>query len=474
VRKHSAHVFPWFLPDGRRFLYLSVSRAVPENSGIYVHTLDARPETASSTRLLAAGFGAAYVPDGERGHLLFMRDGALFAQAFDPVRLQTAGEPARIVGPVGAFLDCAFFSASRNGALAFRTPDEAIQLTWLDQRGKVLDRVGEPRRYSGLALAPGETHAVVVQHVVRANIDQDLWLLDLASGRSSRLTFDARLEDWPVWSEDGRRIVFGASGAIGSLFEQPISGPGARLLLESPQHKIPGSISRDGRFLLYTSATIGPTRCDVWVLPLTGERRPHPLICRAFDQWQAQFSPDGQWVAYVSNESGRQEVLVRPFAPMSMSDVDSAAESVTVSKSGGTAPRWRGDGKELFFLTPEGAIASVPVRVRPVLQVGSPTTLFQAPGIAAEWAVSADGNRFLVMAPEHHTARLFRSSLTGKEPSTTDDALLSSSHSLSSLLSGDELAGLWAHGRQRVAVVVKGLSIRPDESVSYLWQDCLR
>jgi hypothetical protein len=403
-RQHSAHVFPWFLPGGRQFLYLSVSRAVPENSGIYVHTLDAPPETASSTRLLAAGFGAAYVPDGERGHLLFMRDGVLFAQVFDPVRLQTAGEPTRIVGPVGAFLDYAFFSAARNGTLAFKTPDEPVQLTWLDRRGNVLDRVGEPGRYIGLALAPGETHAVVVQHVVRANVDNDLWLLDLPSGRSSRLTFDARLEDWPVWSQDGRRIVFGASGAIGSLFEQSISGPEARLLLESPQHKMPTSISLDGRFLLYTSATIGSTRCDVWVLPLTGERKPYPLIRHAFDQWQAQFSPDGQWVAYVSNESGRQEVLVCPFAPLSTSDADSAAESVTVSKSGGTTPRWRGDGKELFFLTPEGAIASVPVSVRPVLQVGSPTTLFQAPGIAAEWAVSADGNRFLVMAPEHHTA----------------------------------------------------------------------
>ena len=406
-RQESAHVLPWFLPDGRRFLYLSVSRAAPENSGIYVHSLDAPPGTTSSHRILAAGFGAAYVPDGEReqGHLLFMRDGALFAQAFDPARLQLTGQAARIAEPVGSFLDGAFFSASRNGALAFRAPDETFRLTWLDRHGNVLGRVGDPGRYSGLALAPGETRAVVVQHAVRAIADQDLWLVDLQSGRWSRLTFDARLEDWPVWSEDGRRIVFSSTGAIGSLFEQSISGEqGARLLLESPEHKIPTSISRDGRFLLYTSATIGSTRLDAWVLPLTGERKPYPLIRRAFDQHSAQFSPDGRWVAYVSNESGRQEVLVRPFAPVSTSDAESAGESVIVSKSGGTAPRWRADGKELFFVTPEGAIASVPVSVRPVLAVGSPTTLFQAPGIAADWAVAADGNRFLVMAPQVSTA----------------------------------------------------------------------
>jgi len=404
-RQESAHLLPWFLPDGRRFLYLSVSRAAPENSGIYVRTLDAPPE-ATPTRILATGFGAAYVPDGvgEQGHLLFMRDGALFAQAFDPARLQLTGEAARIAEPVGSYLDGAFFSASRNGALAFRAPEDTTRLTWLDRHGAVLGRVGDPGRYSGLALDPSETRAVVVQHAIQANADQDLWLVDLPSGRSSRLTADARLEEWPVWSEDGRRIYFTGSGAIGSLFEQSIDGErGARLLLESPQHKMPTSISHDGRFLLYTSRSSGSTRGDVWVLPLTGERTPYPLIRRAFDQEQAQFSPDGRWVAYTSNDSGRPEVLVRPFAPASATDAESAAESVMVSKSGGTAPRWRADGKELFFITPESAIASVPVSVHPVLSVGSPTTLFHAPGIATDWGVAADGSRFLVMAPEART-----------------------------------------------------------------------
>jgi DNA-binding winged helix-turn-helix (wHTH) protein/Tol biopolymer transport system component len=405
-KQQSAHLFPWFLPDGHRFLYLSVSRSAPENSGIYVHSLDAPVETASANRILAAGFGAAYVPDGERevGHVLFMHDGALFAQDFDPARLQLSGEATRIAEPVGSFLDGAFFSASRNGALAFRAPEESLRLTWLDRHGNVLRRVGEPGRYGGLSLAPGETRAVVVQYAPRSTIDQDLWLVDLPSGRSSRLTFNARLEQRPVWSEDGKRLVFTAAGAIGSLFEQSIAGEQeARPLLESPQGKAPTSISRDGRFLLYSSATIGPSRVDVWVLPLTGERKPYPLIRHAFDQEQARFSPDGQWVAYVSNESGRHEVLVRRFAAVATSDGGIAGESVTVSKSGGTAPRWRDDGKELFFITLEGAIASAPVSAGPVLEVGSVTTLFHAPDIATEWDVSADGKCFLVMAPEGRT-----------------------------------------------------------------------
>jgi Tol biopolymer transport system component len=250
-------------------------------------------------------------------------------------------------------------------------------------------------------LAPDAGRAVMVRHAMRAAADQDLWLMDLPSGRSSRLTFDARLEEGPVWSHDSRRIYFTSGGGIGSLFEQSISGEqGARLLLESPQHKVPTSVSSDGRFLLYTSENIGSTRGDVWVLPLAGNRAPYPLIRRSFDQDQAQFSPDGRWVAYVSNESGRREVLVHPFSLVSATDPESTAESVAASNAGGTAPRWRADGKELFFITPDGAIASVPVNPGPVLQVGSPTVLFRARGISTDWGVTADGNRFLVMAPD--------------------------------------------------------------------------
>jgi DNA-binding winged helix-turn-helix (wHTH) protein/Tol biopolymer transport system component len=402
-RQESAHVFPWFLPDGRRFLYLSVSRTAPETSGVFVHSIDAPAQAPSSARILTTGFGAAYVPGGDRaeGHLLFIRDGALFAHAFDPERLQLSGQAFRIAEPVGSFLDGGFFSASNNGVLAFRPPNQLLRLTWLDRLGNVLQRVGEPANYVGLALAPDTVRAVTVQHAVRAIADQDLWLMDLTSGRSSRLTSDARLEERPVWAHDSRRIYFTGGGAIGSLFEQPTTGEqGARLLLESPEHKIPTSVSRDGRFLLYTSENIGTTRGDVWVLSLAGDRAPYPLIRRSFDQEQAQFSPDGRWVAYVSNESGRQEVLVHPFSLVSALDPESSAESVAVSSGGGTAPRWREDGKELFFITPQRAIASVPVSVQPALQVGPPTVLFQARGISTDWGVATEGNRFLVMAPE--------------------------------------------------------------------------
>ena len=186
--------FRGFFPAAGGFLYLSVSRNAPENSGIYVRSLDASPETPS-TRILAAGFSAAYVPNGagREGHLLFMRDGGLFAQAFDPARLDLSGEATQIAGPVGSFLDSAFFSASTDGTLAFRAPDKPVWLTWLDRSGNVLQRVGDPDMYSGLALTRDGTRAVVVKRAVRATVDQDLWLVDLGSGRSRKLTSDERL-----------------------------------------------------------------------------------------------------------------------------------------------------------------------------------------------------------------------------------------------------------------------------------------
>jgi eukaryotic-like serine/threonine-protein kinase len=410
-QQHSAHLLPWFLPDGRQFLYLAVSRAVPGNSGIYVQTLDAQPD-AAPTRILDARFGAAYVSgrDGAEGHLLFLRDGQLFAQAFDAARLQLTGAAAPVAAPVGHFLDGAFFSASTSSTLVFRPPDESRRLTWLDRRGNVLLHVGEPGRFSGLAVAPGGKRAVVVQHATGANVDQDLWLIDLASGRSSRITFDARLEDVPVWSADGKRVVFNASGAIGALFDQSVNGqPDTRMLLDGPPHNVPESVSPDGQFLLYSVANIGTTRTDIWVLPLSGEQDPYPLIRRNFDQSQAQFSPDGRWVAYVSNESGRQEVWVRRFAP-NATGADSDVESVVVSSSGGMAPRWRGDGKELFFVTPDGAIAAADVHSVDALEIGTPKRLFQAPDIPFDgaqgvpsWSVSADGSRFLVVLAETRT-----------------------------------------------------------------------
>jgi eukaryotic-like serine/threonine-protein kinase len=398
-RGESAHLLPSFLPDGRHFLYLSVSRSAPEMTGVYVRALAAKPEEPTSHRVLTTGFGATYVPDVAPGigRLLFVRDSTLFAQPFDAGRLQLSGDPVRVAEPVGSFLDGAFFSASTNGVLVFRKPDEDRQLTWFDRRGNVLGRASELGRYSGLTLAPGESRAVVVRQTPRATADQDLWLLELSQSRLSRLTFDSRLEESPVWSHDGGRVFFMGTGTAGSLFEQSLSGTDpAQLLLQNEEHKIPTSASSDGRFLLYTSVGKGSTRRDLWVLTLKGDRKPFPFLRREYDQEQGQFSPDGRWVAYVSNESGRYEVLVRPFTSAGAAGAD---QSSAVSNGGGSAPRWRGDGKELFYLSPNGTVTAVAFATDRGVVIGAPRALYQVPGVDTAWAVTRDGERFLLAVP---------------------------------------------------------------------------
>jgi dipeptidyl aminopeptidase/acylaminoacyl peptidase len=401
-RGEGAHVLPSFLPDGRHFLYLSVSRSAPEMTGVYVRALDAKPEESTSHRVLTTGFGATYVPDVAPGigRLLFVRDATLFAQPFDAGQLQLSGDAVRVGEPVGSFLDGAFFSASTNGVLVFRGPDEDRQLTWFDRGGKILGSASEPGRYRGLTLGPSETRAVVVKQADQATADQDLWVMELSQSRSSRLTFDSRLEESPVWSHDGRRVFFMGTGTAGSLFEQSLSGTDpAQLLLQNEEHKIPTSASSDGRFLLYTSVGKGPTRRDLWVLALKGDRKPFPFLRREYDQEQGQFSPDGRWVAYVSNESGRDEVLVRPFTSAGAAGAD---QSSAVSNGGGTAPRWRGDGKELFYLSPNGTVTSVAFAADRGVPIGPSRALHQVPGVDTAWAVTRDGERFLLAVPAGH------------------------------------------------------------------------
>ena len=271
----------------------------------------------------------------------------------------------------------------------------------------------EPGRYSGLTLDPSETRAAVVKQADRATADQDLWLLELSQSRPSRLTFDARLEESPVWSHDGSRVFFNATGTAGSLFEQSLSGTDAAPLLQTGDHNIPTSASSDGRFLLYTVMSPRATRFDLWVLPLKGDRKPFPFVRREFDQLQGQFSPDGRWVAYVSNESGRHEVLVRPFTPAGAAD---AVESSVVSKGGGTSPRWGANGKELYYLAPNGTVTSVAFATDRGVPTGPQRVLFQVPGADADWAVTRDGERLSsrrACRPQHAVAVHGRLQLAG-------------------------------------------------------------
>jgi WD40 repeat protein len=368
---------------------------------VYLGSLDEEPGARRQDRLLATGFGAAYVrSEGtSTGHVLFLQDGTLFAQAFDERTFQLHGEPISLAHPVGSFLDGGFFAASQNVVIAFRAPDKLFQLTWFDRRGNKMGIAGDVGLYSGVAISPNDSRVATVKADLRPNIDQDIWIFDSSRTTMARVTFEAALEESPVWSADGDRLIFTTGGGVGSLFEQAIDrASGPKPLLKTNEHLVPTSVSADGRFLLYTAVSAGATRLDIWALPLAPPGQQFPLVQHHFDQAQGQFSPDGLWVAYVSNESGRSEVLVRKFAVPSDERV-SEPERVIVSSAGGTAPRWRADGRALYFISADGSVMVADVSAGARISVGVPRALFQIPRSHGDWAVVSDGSRFLIAMP---------------------------------------------------------------------------
>jgi eukaryotic-like serine/threonine-protein kinase len=399
ARQEQFHGRPSFLPDGRHFLYLRTS-ANPEFSGIYVGSLDVKPQDQDRKRLLPGRLGVLYVPtsDPTLGRVLFLREATLMAQPFDTRTLELTGQPVPVaeqVGNNGAIT--AFFWASDNGTLAYRGGSQAgLQFTWLDRNGNVLSRVGDPGPYNDLALSPDGARVASS----RGDQQADIWLYEFARGVSTRFTFAPSVERSPIWSPDGSRLVFTSNrGGHFDLYQKNANGAGEdELLFKSDQDKQPTSWSRDGRFLLFT-ANDPKTTADIWVLPLEGDRKPVPFLRTEFIEFQGSFSPDGRWVAYSSFESGRPEVYVRPFSPPGGAGSASAGGKWQISKAGGSNPRWRGDSKELFYSTQDGRVVAVEVTANPTFQAGIPQPLFNVAPNGTAPQVTADGKRFLIAAP---------------------------------------------------------------------------
>jgi DNA-binding winged helix-turn-helix (wHTH) protein/Tol biopolymer transport system component len=404
------HLFPSFLSDGRHFLYLRISRTEPETSGIYVGELGpALSEPSESkgsasprvgNRLITTGFGAAFVaaPDSGPGSIVFARDGALFAQRFDERQLEVIGDPVRLADRIGSFLDGAFFSVSSK-TLVYRAPEPDSQLTWFDRQGRELGRAGTPARFSGLALSPEGDRALVTTHAPQGTANEDLWLFDLSrSPIPQRITFGPELVIGLVWSTNDQ-FAFGSGGGSSGVYQQTVGGE-RRLLFKTEGPEVPTSMSPDGRMLLYTTITGPATRADVWVR--TGEgasATAKPFLQREKHQGEAQLSPDRRWVAYVSNEDGPNEVFVTEFRLDQAGVPLAAGESIRISEGGGFAPRWRRDGRELFYLTPDGSVMTIEVDAKREFHPDTAKRLFKVPGVIPEWGVTQDGARFLFAVP---------------------------------------------------------------------------
>jgi Tol biopolymer transport system component len=394
--KQTSHSFPLFLPDGRHLLYF----AMGSDRGIYLASLD----STETRRLIAAEYPGAYAAPG---YLLFIREGTLFAQRFDSSNGDLAVDPVPIADSMA--IDRRFgasgFSISETGMLAFRTAGGTgrQQLAWFDRAGNEVGRVGAPdENVLNLNLSP-DGRRVAVNRSVQGNAD--IWLIETARGVLSRFTFDAGSDIYPIWSPDGTRILFSSSRqGIYNIYQKSSSGAGnEKLLLESSLNMFPNDVSSDGRFLLYLQAD-EKTRPDLWVLPLSGERKPFPFINTPFDERNGQFSANAQWVAYESNESGQSEIYVQSFP--------GPGGKRQVSAGGGTESRWRGDGKELFYIALDGKLMAVPIQsAGQTMEAGTPLALFQTRIVRrpvpqkSQYAVRPDGQRFLInMIVEEPTA----------------------------------------------------------------------
>jgi Tol biopolymer transport system component len=378
--------YPSFLPDGRRFLYYA-----SPSSSIWIASLD----SVETRRLTEADSQAQYAD----GHLLFVRQGALLEQTFDAENASLSGDPRPITEQVYPDpMGYAPFSASANNTLAYRmgTLNTRTQLTWVDRSGALIGTVGPPGLYRNPALSPDGTR-LAVEETDPERRSQDIWLFDIGRDVRSRFTFDPRNDIYPVWSPDGTRIVFASdrAGNTFNLFQKPATGASDEQLVAEGLDPMaaPYSWSPDGRYLVHRSGTTSTA-----VLTLDNPPKSQPLFASdRFIQVYAQISPDGRWIAYTSNESGRNEVLVRSFP--------SADAKWQVSQNGGGFARWRGDGRELFFYAADGRLYAVPVDTKAVFRMGTPTPLFEARmlngpnngvGLRQQYDVSRDGQRFLL------------------------------------------------------------------------------
>ncbi len=399
-----AHVFPSFLPDGRHILFYKDATGNAEKSGIFATTLDGD----DSTRVLDADSGAIY--DAVARKLLFVRQGTLLAQSFDPDSLKLSGEPEPVAERVEAALvpGVVAFSLADNGTLVYGVgPVDAagLQITWVDRQGKAIGTIAPAANYRGLSLSPDGKRVAAHRHDGNGG---DIWLTDTERGVTSRFTFDASQENAsPLWSPDGSRIAFTSrrAGKWGIYIKPANQTVEEEKVIDAPEAAIiPMSWSPDGNAIVYEVLTGGISSGDQWQVSLSGDRKAVPLLQTPFQESHAQISPDGRWLAYYSTENGPPEVFVQSYPP--------GAGKWQISVSGGIYPRWSRDSHELFFMNAPTAGKMMAVDVRTngaTLERGTPRELFNTsyvnlahPGGAPAYHtfdVTADGQRFLMPLP---------------------------------------------------------------------------
>ncbi len=392
--RHTSHRWPLFMPDGEHFIYLAIKHdiAAGGENGLYFASLSGGEPKLVSRNGSHAVFAA--------GRLLTLREGTLMAQPFDSVKGTLHGESVPLAEKIqyepGVWR--AAFDARGGALLAYRSGGSvsATRLTWYDRAGKPLGTIGERDSYSDLRLSPdGKQLAVAISD------PPDLWVINLARGTRSRLTFTPMVDAGPLWSGDGRQLIYVSLELAkwhSRICRRSADGSGEEeTLLTGDQLMIPMSLSPDGKTLIYMTLSSNGAKPDLWALPLLGGGKPFVLLNSPFGEADAQFSPDGRFMAYSSDESGRSEVYVVPFNPAYPAH-PLVGGKWQISVAGGGQPRWRQGGKELLFYSTDGRVMAVGLTVKSgAIEPETPRPLFTANSMGD---ITADGQRFLVAASD--------------------------------------------------------------------------
>lgn len=388
------HHMPQFLPDGEHFLFLVGSNREDGPQGLYVSSLTAPGEK----RRVARGWTRSVYASG---HLFCVREGTLIAQPFDPERVELQGEPVAIASSVGSWgMDAGigWFSVSPGGTLAYFSGvslSGRVQLAWCDAKGNQIETVGPPGAYGQISLSPDERNVAI--EILDSQQEYDIWVMDLARGVLSRVTTTPGSERDPVWAPDGRSLIYVSRRKDGAdLRRKGLRASDAETVVaDSPDEDIPESWSRDGKVILLVRRT-AEDKQSVWALRPDKKGDEEAVLDTGFRVDEPHLSPDGRWLAYVSAESGREDVYLEPF--------HGEGAQVRVSVNGGGQPKWRGDGRKLYFTDLTGKLMAVDVRaLEDRVEVSLPQELFQLRGYEGagydDYAVSTDGQRFLVKLP---------------------------------------------------------------------------